>query len=115
MTQMRLLMNYALQGTYKEDTYKEDVQNDVANQQISMDAMEILNSDPVHLPMEDHFAENSGEHLENPKSVPGATIDISTTMLQGSESYLQWPPHNPGVEVHRLLSQSLLLFLQDIS
>ena len=63
------LMNYTLQGTYKEN-----VQNDVTNQQISMDTMKNLNNGSVKI--ENHFAENSSEHLENPKSVPGAKYPL---------------------------------------
>ena len=52
------LMNYTLQGTYKKD-----VQNDVTNQQISMDTIKNLNNGSVKI--ENHFAENSSEHLVN--------------------------------------------------
>ena len=38
--------------------------------------MENLNNDPINLPIEDHFAENSDEHLENPKSVPGTKYPL---------------------------------------
>lgn len=40
------LMNYALQKTYKED-----VQNNITNQQISMDIMKNLNNGSVNLPI----------------------------------------------------------------